>query len=101
DLIVLAIVVIGIYGYYQYASIKYYAEGYGADDPSHPPEPNRLGHDTSWGAIGLAALIGLVVSYFGGDAIGGFADIALNQLHWPTVPTAAGLAFFAGFSEFV
>jgi len=101
DLIILAIVFIGIYAYYQWASIKYYAEGYGADSPNHPPDPDRLGHDTSWRAIGTAALIGLVTSYFGGDAIGAFADTAINHLHWPTIPTSAALAFFAGISEFV
>ncbi len=101
DLVVLAVIFMSIYAYYQWASIKYYAEGYGADSPNHPPDPNRLGHDTTWRAIGFAALIGIGASYTGGEAIGAFADTAINHLHWPTIPTAAALAFFAGISEFV
>ena len=101
DLIMLSLVFIAIYCYYQYVSIKYYAEGYGADSPSHPPAPGRLGHDTRWRAIMLMGLLGLAGSYFGGEAIGAFADTTLHELKWPTVPTAAALAFFAGIAEFV
>ncbi|HEY3117422.1 MAG TPA: cyclic nucleotide-binding domain-containing protein, partial [Chloroflexota bacterium] len=101
DLLVLAVVFISIYCYYQYVAVKYYAEGYGADSPSHPPDPGKLGHATGWGAIAFPAALGLIASYFGGDAIGAFADTTINHLHLPEVPTAAALAFFAGMSEFV
>lgn len=101
DLIVLSAVFIAIYAYYQYVSVKYYAEGYGADSPHHPPAPGRLGHDTRWRAIALMGLVGVAGSYFGGESVGAFAETALDKLHWPTIPTAAGLAFFAGMAEFV
>lgn len=100
DLIVLSLVFIGIYCYYQYVAIKYYSEGYdGKEGAGHAPAPGTLGHETSWGAIIFPAVIGLVASYFGGEAIGAFADTAINKLHLPTVPTAAAIAFFAGLSE--
>ena len=46
-------------------------------------------------------LLGVAGSYFGGESIGGFADTALNSLGLPVIPTASGLAFFAGISEYI
>ena len=97
----LGAILIAIYCYYQYVAIKYYSEGYDRDNPNRPPDPARLGHDTSWRGIATMGALGLAGSYFGGEAIGGFADTAFNHLHLPTVPTAAGLAVFAGMSEYV
>ena len=45
--------------------------------------------------------LGAAGSYFGGEAIGGFADTALNELGLPAIATASGLAFFAGISEYI
>ena len=45
--------------------------------------------------------LGLLGAYCGGEAIGGFAETALNDLGMPTIPTAAALAFFAGISEYI
>lgn len=99
DLLVLSIVFIAIYCYYLFVLIRYYAEGNEQDSPNHPPDPNRLGHDTSLWGIGSMGILGMVGAYMGGDAVGAFADTALHQLHLPTIPTAAALAFFAGISE--
>jgi Ca2+/Na+ antiporter len=101
DLIVMSVVFIAIYAYYQYVAVKYYAEGYDGEEGGHAPDPGALGHSTTWMSIIVPAVIGLVASYFGGEAIGSFADTAINKLNLPTVPTAAALAFFAGLSELV
>ncbi len=100
DLIAIGIVLIIIYIYYVVSLVKFYGEG--KDNPeSVPPDPERLGHDTSWPGIILMLFLGVLGSYAGGDLIGGFADIALKELGLPTIPTAAALAFFAGISEYI
>lgn len=100
DLIVIASVLIGIYGYYLLTLVRYYGEG--ADDAeSQPADPHRLGHDTSWAGIGTMFALGIVGAYCGGEAIGAFAETALGALGLPTIPTAAALAFFAGISEYI
>ncbi len=101
DLFFIGAVFLIIYVYYTYALIRYYVEGDEADHPSHPPDPHELGHDTGWAGIGLMFLIGVTGSFLGGESIGGFADTALNHLGLPTIPTASGLAFFAGISEYI
>lgn len=100
DLILLGVVLLSIYGYYLVTLVRFYGEGMDADG-SHPPEPARLGHETSWPAIGSMLGLGLVGAYCGGEAISVFADSALTALGWPMVPTAAALAFFAGISEYI
>jgi len=100
DLLVIAFVLLGIYGYYLVTLVRYYGEG--ADHAeSHQPEPHRLGHDTSWPAIGTMFGLGIIGAYCGGEAIGAFAETALDSLGLPTIPTAAALAFFAGISEYI
>lgn len=101
DLLVVGIVLTIVYGYYTYTLVRYYSEAEEEENPSVPPDPDRLGHDTSWRAISLMFVLGLVGAFIGGEAIGGFADTALNQLGLPVIPTAAGLAFFAGISEYI
>jgi CRP-like cAMP-binding protein/Ca2+/Na+ antiporter len=100
DLLAIGVVLLVIYVYYAVSLLKYYGEG--RDDPeSVPPDPDRLGHDTSWGGIVLMVFLGMLGSYAGGELIGGFADIAIKQLQLPTIPTAAALAFFGGVSEYI
>lgn len=45
--------------------------------------------------------LGIVGAYVGGESIGAFADTELNEVGLPTIPTASGLAFFAGISEYI
>lgn len=101
DLLVLGFILLAIYGYYSYALVRYYVEGNEVDHPSHPPDPHAAGHNTGWPGIYLMFGLGVAGSFFGGEAIGAFADTALNQLGLPTIPTAAALAFFGGFAEYI
>jgi CRP-like cAMP-binding protein/Ca2+/Na+ antiporter len=100
DLLVIAGVLIGIYSYYLVTLVRYYGEGED-DAESHRADPHRLGHDTSWTAIGSMFALGIVGAYCAGEAIGAFAETALGSLGLPTIPTAAALAFFAGMSEYI
>jgi len=100
DLILIGLVLIVIYGYYVLTLVRYYTEGEDNTE-SIPPDPERLGHDTSWKGISLMFALGIVGAYCGGEAIGGFAETALNGLGLPTIPTSAALAFFAGISEYI
>jgi CRP-like cAMP-binding protein/Ca2+/Na+ antiporter len=100
DLLVIAGVLIGIYSYYLVTLVRYYGEGED-DEESHSADPHRLGHDTSWTAIGTMFALGIVGAYCAGEAIGSFAETALGSLGLPTIPTAAALAFFAGMSEYI
>lgn len=100
DLLVIGGILIAIYYYYLLTLVRYYGEGHDNEE-SMPPDPERLGHDTSWSGIVSMFVLGLVGSYCGGEAIGGFAETALNGLGLPTIPTAAALAFFAGISEYI
>ncbi|NUM80033.1 cyclic nucleotide-binding domain-containing protein [bacterium] len=100
DLIIIGLVLMVIYAYYILVLIRYYAEG--KDDvDSMPPDPERLGHDTSWKGIVLMFVLGTVGAYCGGEVIGGFAETALKDLGLPTVLTSGALAFFAGISEYI
>ncbi|MBX7151063.1 cyclic nucleotide-binding domain-containing protein [bacterium] len=100
DLIIIGLVLMVIYAYYVLVLIRYYAEG--KDDvDSMPPDPERLGHDTSWKGIIFMFILGIVGAYCGGEVIGGFAETALKDLGLPTVLTSGALAFFAGISEYI
>lgn len=100
DLIGIGMVLLIIYVYYLLTLVRYYAEGHD-DENSVPPDPARLGHDTSGYGIGSMMLTGIVGAYAGGEAIGAFAGTAITQLDMPMIPTAAGLAVFAGISEYI
>jgi hypothetical protein len=100
DLIGIGLVLMVIYAYYVLTLVKYYGEGKD-DDESLPPDPSRLGHDTSRTGITLMFVLGIIGAYCGGESIGGFAESALNHLGLPTIPTAAALAFFTGVSEYI
>lgn len=100
DLIGIGSILMAIYAYYILTLMQYYSEGKD-DKESMPPDPHRLGHDTSWRGIGTMFLLGMVGAYCGGESIGAFADTALKHLGLPTIPTAAALAFFAGISEYI
>lgn len=101
DLLLIGLVMLVIYAYYMYTLVRYYAEAHTDAEGEVPPDPDELGHATSWRSIGLMFGLGLAGAYFGGEAIGGFADVALHGLGLPTIPTAAFLAFFAGISEYI
>lgn len=101
DLALIAVVLLAIYAYYTYTLVRYYAETESTETAERPPDPDELGHDRSWRGIGLMFGAGIAASYVGGEAIGSFADTALNELGLPTIPTAAMLAFFAGISEYI
>lgn len=100
DLIAIGLVLMAIYAYYMLTLVRYYAEGKD-DEESLPPDPERLGHDTSWGAIISMFALGMAGAYCAGEAIGAFAETALDRMGLPTIPTAAALAFFAGVSEYI
>ncbi len=100
DLISIGLVLIIIYGYYLLTLIRYYGEGKDNSE-SIPPDPSRLGHDTRWMAIISMMILGIIGAYCGGEAIGTFADTAIKGLGMPMIPTAAGLALFAGVSEYI
>lgn len=100
DLIGIGLVLMMIYAYYVLTLVRYYAEGKD-DEESLPPDPERLGHDVSWHGIVAMFLLGALGAYAAGEAIGGFAETALDRLGLPTIPTAAALAFFAGISEYI
>lgn len=100
DLIGIGLILMGIYGYYVLTLMQYYSEG--KDDiESVPPDPDRLGHDTSRRGIVTMFALGIVGAYCGGESIGAFAKTALKGMGLPTVPTSAALAFFAGISEYI
>ncbi len=100
DLLLVGTILMAIYGYYVHTLVRYYAEGLD-DKDSMPPDPERLGHDTSWQAIWSMFALGIIGAYCGGESIGAFAETMLVGLHLPTIPTSAGLAFFAGISEYI
>ncbi len=98
DLILMAAVLFVIFGYYTYMLVKYYAEG---DESEQPADPHELGHPTHWpGILGFLAL-GIGGSLLGGELVSEFADTAINTFQLPDIPTALGLAFFGGVSEYV
>ncbi len=100
DLLGIGLILIIIYGYYLLTLVRYYGEG--KDDmDSVPPDPARLGHDTTWFGVGSMMMTGMLGAYCGGEAIGTFAGTAIKELGLPMVPTAAGLALFAGLSEYI
>ncbi|HUF11468.1 MAG TPA: cyclic nucleotide-binding domain-containing protein [Longimicrobiales bacterium] len=100
DLIGIATILIVTFGYYLYTLMQYYGEGLD-DRESVPPDPRPLGYDPHLRGILWMFALGVLGAYCGGEAIGGFAESALSGLGWPTIPTAAMLAFFAGISEII
>lgn len=100
DLIGIATILIVTFGYYLYTLMEYYGEGLD-DRESVPPDPRPLGYDPHLRGILWMFALGVLGAYAGGEAIGGFAESALSGLGWPTIPTAAMLAFFAGISEII
>ena len=72
-----------------------------SEEHEKPADPHTEGHPTGWGGIiGLLAL-GIVGAVLGGESVSAFADTAINSFRLPEIPTAIGLAFFAGVSEYV
>lgn len=98
DLIIIAVVMFIIFGSYIRSLIRNFAH---SEEGEQPADPHTLGHPTGWGGIiGLLA-IGVIGSVLGGEAVSAFADTAINSFKLPEIPTAIGLAFFAGVSEYV
>lgn len=100
NLIVIGLILIGIYAYYVIQLLIYYAQGED-DADSHPPAPSALGHETGVAGIAGFFALGIFGAYAGGESVGAFAEVALNKLGMPPIPTAAVLAFFAGVSEYI
>ena len=98
DLLVTAMVMLIIFGYYLHTLVKYYVSG---AEEHRPADPHTLGHPTNWkGIIGLF-MLGILGSVLGGESVSGFADEALHTFKLPAVATSLVLAFFAGISEYV
>lgn len=98
DLLVTAMVMLVIFGYYLHTLVKYYVSG---AEEHRPADPHTLGHPTNWkGIIGLF-MLGILGSVLGGESVSGFADEALHTFKLPAVATSLALAFFAGISEYV
>ncbi|HET7768482.1 MAG TPA: sodium/calcium exchanger protein, partial [Chloroflexota bacterium] len=98
DLIFMGVGLLVVFGYYNVSLIRNFARG---PEEEQPADPHTLGHPTAWpGIIGLF-ILGIVGAVVGGEAISGFADTAINAFRLPEIPTAIGLAFFAGISEYV
>ena len=98
DLLVTAMVMLVIFGYYLHTLVKYYVSG---AEEHRPADPHTLGHPTNWkGIIGLF-MLGILGSVLGGESVSGFADEALHTFKLPAVATSLVLAFFAGISEYV
>ncbi|MCK6600575.1 MAG: hypothetical protein L6Q77_02005 [Bacteroidetes bacterium] len=100
NLILIGLILIMIYGFYLLMLVRYYSEGKD-EEGTLPPDPDRLGHNTSWTGIGVMFLVGIGGAYIGGESIGAFAETAIKKMGLPTIPTAAALAFFAGISEYI
>ncbi len=98
DLIFVGVGLLVVFGYYTVSLIRNFAHG---PEDEQPADPHTQGHPTAWpGIIGLFAL-GILGAVLGGEAVSGFADTAINAFQLPEIPTAIGLAFFAGISEYV
>src|SRR5687768_12251812 len=98
DLIVVAVVMFIIFGAYILSLIRNFSH---SEEHEKPDDPHTQGHPIGWGGIiGLLAL-GIVGAVLGGESVSAFADTAINSFRLPEIPTAIGLAFFAGVSEYV
>ncbi|CAA9236567.1 MAG: hypothetical protein AVDCRST_MAG77-1498 [uncultured Chloroflexi bacterium] len=98
DLFVIGIGLLIIFGYYNFSLIRHFARG---PEDEQPADPHTRNLPTGWGGIIGLFVLGIVGAVLGGEAISGFADTAINAFKLPSVPTAIGLAFFAGISEYV
>ncbi|HET7767401.1 MAG TPA: sodium/calcium exchanger protein, partial [Chloroflexota bacterium] len=98
DLIVVAVVMFVIFGAYVLSLVRNFSH---SEEHEKPADPHTAGHPTGWaGIIGLLVL-GIVGAVLGGESVSAFADTAINSFRLPEIPTAIGLAFFAGVSEYV
>ncbi len=98
DLLFVGAGLVVVFGCYTVSLLRNFAHG---PEEEQPADPHALGHPTGWGGIvGLFAL-GIAGAVLGGEAVSGFADTAINAFGLPEIPTAIGLAFFAGISEYV
>jgi Ca2+/Na+ antiporter len=98
DLIVVGAVLLVVFGYYNVSLIRNFAQ---SPEEEQPADPDTQGHPTGWGGIIALFALGIVGAVLGGEAVSGFADTAINAFMLPEIPTAIGLAFFAGISEYV
>ncbi len=98
DLMLIAVVLFIIFGFYLHSLMRYYARQEEEDKASLLDPTMRR---TGWMAIGVMFVIGVLGAFLGGESVSAFADAALHQIKLPKVPTALILAFFAGVSEYV
>ncbi len=98
DLGLIALILFAIFAFYMHSLMKYYAHA-GPGERAGLLSPAR--YRVSWAAIMTMFALGALGAFAGGEAVSGFASIALDRLSLPQVPTALILAFFAGVSEYV
>ncbi len=98
DLILIALIMFAIFGFYMHSLMRYYAKQED-EDKAALLDPSL--HSVSWPAIIGMFVLGIFGAVLGGEAVSAFANTALHQLRLPQVPTALILAFFAGVSEYV
>ena len=98
DLIVVAVVMFVIFGAYVLSLVRNFSH---SEEHEKPADPHTEGHPTGWGGIIGLLVLGIVGAVLGGESVSAFADTAINSFRLPEIPTAIGLAFFAGVSEYV
>lgn len=98
DLIVVALVMFAIFGAYIRSLIRNFSH---SEESEQPADPHTLGHPTGLGGIVGLLILGITGAVLGGESVSAFANTAINSFKLPEIPTAIGLAFFAGVSEYV
>jgi Ca2+/Na+ antiporter len=98
DLLIVAIVMFAIFAAYLRSLIRNFSH---SEAHEKPDDPHTLGHPTGLGGIVGLLVLGIVGAVLGGESVSAFADTAINSFKLPEIPTAIGLAFFAGVSEYV
>jgi len=98
DLIIVAIIMFAIFGAYIRSLVRNFSH---SEESEQPADPHTQGHPTALGGIIGLLVLGIVGAVLGGESVSAFADTAINSFKLPEIPTAIGLAFFAGVSEYV
>lgn len=111
DLIVLAVIMLTIFGTYVYKLVTGYSEEEGRVRTALGLEGAEIEHrreliyehvkkSSSWNIAGLFAA-GILSAFLGGERVAAFAESAIEDLGLNEIATAVILAAFAGMSEYV